>query len=464
MLTVESFWRDFLNLPLPHKQTPDTNYLLAYSGGCDSHVLLHLFASLKQTGVVKNVKAIHVNHQLHTNSDSWASHCFEQCKQYNIACDVVKVNIDKKHNKGLEAAARTARYAVFEQLVTKDTYLLTAQHADDQLETFLLQSLRGSGVKGLSSMPIYRQFGKGFLCRPLLSVNQQSIVSYAKKNALDWIDDPSNLNTDYDRNFLRHKITPVLKQRWPSVEQTFSRVTQYQAEAAELNDELAKIDLSALQTVQEDQELISIEALKNLSVSRQKNVLRFWISQVRKLTMPDHKHLMRILNEIIVASTDAQPRVAWHDTVVRRFQGNLYAQKDDSYTVLAPIESWMPEQVYSLKGIDGANVSQGESLVTHAEKGKGLSIEKVKDKKVSIRFRQGGEVCCPQGRGQHHHKLKNLFQEWQVEPWMRDKIPLVFVDEVLAQVVGYCVCEPFVAQANEPSYNIVVSNSSSNKG
>jgi len=452
MLTVDSFWQNFLTLPLPYKQVSDANYLIAYSGGCDSHVLLHLLSELKKSGKLVNVKAVHVNHQLHSESDQWAKHCVEQCEQYAIACDVFNVSINKQSNKGLEDAARTARYAILEECVTDNSYLLTAQHADDQVETFLLQSLRGGGVKGLASMPQIKPFSKGHLLRPLLHTRQEMITEYAKLNQLNWVDDPSNLNTDFDRNFLRKKVIPVLKQRWPSLDKTLSRLTQHQAEAAELIDALAEADLTMVQV---EPDLIAIDKLKSLTLIRQKNVLRYWIAQFKNLTIPDNKHLMRILNEVIVASKDSQPKVQWHDTVVRRFQGNLYAQKIDLVKTLKPIEQWNPEQVYNLLG-DSTHLSHAQKVVTTPSTGRGLSIEKLKNKKVSIRFRCGGEVCCPQGRGSQHHKLKNLFQEWQIAPWMRDQIPLIYVDDELAQVVGYCLCEPFAAEANEPSYDIVL--------
>lgn len=456
MLTVESFWSDFSK----HHQSPEQldtpsnqEYLLAYSGGCDSHVLLHLLSEFKRLKLISNVKAVHVNHQLHDDSNRWAAHCVQQCENYSIPCDVINVNVDKNSGLGLEATARTARYEALKMLVNKGQYLLTAQHSDDQVETFLLQSLRGGGVKGLSSMPIIKPFSKGFLYRPLLHVSQLNVSEYAATNKLNWVDDPSNEDTEFDRNFLRKNIIPVLKQRWPSLNKTFHRITQHQAEAANLIDELAVIDLAL---VQADEKLISIEKLNTLSINRQKNVLRFWIENQNKLTMPDSTHLMRILNEVVVAAEDSQPSVAWSDTVIRRFQGKLYAEKYTNLPLLKTVKHWNPEQVYDLYATEN-NISHAEQLKTSETIGKGLSVTKLLNKNVSIRFRDGGEVCCPQGRGPHQHKLKKLLQEWEVPPWQRDSIPLVYVDDILAQVVGYCLCEPFAACSDEPAYQIVLS-------
>ncbi len=443
MLTVESFWRDLFKLHSSYKQA-DAHYLLAYSGGLDSHVLLHLLVELKKLKHINNLSVVHINHQIHADSSQWAEHCMQQCEQYKLHCDVIKVLVDKDSGLGLEAAARQARYTAFKTLVTDKTFLLTAQHADDQVETFLLQSLRGGGVKGLAAMPAIKPFAKGYLSRPLLLVPQQEIVDYAKQYNLSWVDDPSNVDTKFDRNYLRQHVVPVLKKRWPSINKIFSRVTQHQAENKKLIAELAQMDLQQLEAVNNT---LSISCLRVFSEHRQKNVLRYWLHNVNDLSMPDAMHLNRILNEVLSAAADSQPQVCWGDAIIRRYQDKLYADKADQQDSNMSVESlkWEPEKSYIF------NLQQ---LVTEEHLGKGLGVKYLQSKNVTIRFRQGGEVCRPQGRGPHQHKLKKLFQEWQVPPWQRNAVPLVYVDDVLAQVVGYCVCEPFVAAPDEPGYLI----------
>ncbi len=442
MLTVESFWRDLFKLHSHYKQA-GAHYLLAYSGGIDSRVLLHLLVELKKLKHISNLSVVHINHQLHADSSQWAEHCVQQCQQYQLQCDVIDVAVDKNSGSGLEAAARQARYTAFKSLLTDKTFLLTAQHADDQVETFLLQSLRGGGVNGLAAMPAIKPFAKGYLSRPLLLVSQQDVVDYAKRNNLSWVDDPSNDNTNFDRNYLRQQVVPVLKQRWPSIHKTFARVTQHQAENKKLIAELAQLDLQQLEAVNNN---ISILHLRALSPHRQKNVLRYWLHNVNNLNMPDATHLMRILNEVLPAAEDSQPCVSWGNAIVRRYKDKLYADKVD-VDKLPEVENlnWAVEKRYSFGT---------KQLFTEQCEGKGLSIKQLQSKSVTIRFRQGGETCCPQGRGPHQHKLKKLFQEWQVPPWQRNSIPLIYVDGVLAQVVGYCVCEPFAVTENEPGYLI----------
>ncbi len=442
MLTVESFWHDLSKLHFPYKQV-DADYLLAYSGGIDSHVLLHLLVELKKRNHINNLSVVHINHQLYADSSQWVEHCVQQCQQYQLQCDVIDVVVDKNAASGLEAAARQARYSAFKTLVTDKTFLLTAQHADDQAETFLLQSLRGGGVSGLAAMPAIKPFAKGCLSRPLLLVSQQDIVDYAKRNNLSWLDDPSNNDTNFDRNYLRQQVVPVLKQRWPSLHKTFARVTQHQAENKKLITELAQLDLQQLDAANNT---LSILHLSALSPHRQKNVLRYWLHNINNLSMPDATHLMRILNEVLPAAEDTQPCVSWGNAIVRRYQNKLYADRVDvDMFPEAENLNWIAEKRYRF----GTKL-----LITEQCTGQGLSVRQLQSKSVTIRFRQGGETCCPQGRGPHQHKLKKLFQEWQVPPWQRNHIPLIYVDSVLAQVVGYCVCEPFAVKDEEPGYLI----------
>jgi len=446
MLSVESFWCDLSKITLPYKQT-DIHYLLAYSGGLDSHVLLHLLVQLKKLKHINDFSVVHVNHQLHADSSQWAEHCVQQCRQYKVDCNIIKVTVNKNSGVGLEAAARQARYAAFESLVTDKTLLLTAQHADDQIETFLLQSLRGSGVKGLAAMPAIKSFTQGYLCRPLLSSTQQEIADYALKNNLKWIDDPSNKNTKFDRNYLRHEVIPALKKRWPAIHKTFLRVTQYQAENKKLVEELAQIDLLQLQKYEKEinNNQLSISGLQTLSLHRKKNVLRYWLHNKNNLSMPDSTHLMRILNEVLTAAEDAEPCVSWSDAIVRRYNNYLYADSLITKEDFIETINWKSNEVFNVNS---------KQLVTEELLGQGLSAKKLQSQNVTIRFRQGGEVCRPLGRGEHQHKLKKLFQEWQVPPWQRNTIPLLYVDDVLAQVVGYCLCEPFAAMPDELGYCI----------
>lgn len=419
---------------------------VAYSGGCDSHVLLHALVALRPQ-ISPEIKAIHINHGLSPLANEWEEHCRLTCEKLDVPYVAISVNARAKKSSP-EEAARHARYAEWKKLLKINEVLLLAHHQDDQAETLLIQLMRGAGVKGLASMPAQQAFADGLLSRPLLGFLREELYCYALDNNLHWIDDPSNFDTDFDRNFLRHDIIPLLETRWPGLKKTLSRTASHQAEASDLLNGLAEQDWQQVQSGEQ----IKISALAQLNVQRQRNLLRYWIGQVRKLALPDTVHLHRIINEVLTAAEDAKPEVTWSGGEVRRYQGLLYAQTKTSEIDEKLTLRWPNiEQALALP-------LSNMNLVSTASMGEGLSQGKLKNREYSIRFRQGGETCRPAGRGQTH-QLKKLFQEWQIPPWRRGQIPLFFVDNELAAVVGYCLCEPFAAASGEPGYVIELKDS-----
>jgi len=416
---------------------------VAYSGGCDSHVLLHSLVALRSE-ITAEIKAIHINHGLSPLANEWDEHCRKICTALSVPYLAISVNAKAKDTSP-EEAARHARYAEWKALLNKDEVILLAHHQDDQAETVLIQLLRGSGVKGLAAMPAQQNFSQGLLCRPFLGFLREEIVSYAVANNLNWIDDPSNFDTDFDRNFLRHDVVPLLETRWPSLKKTLSRTASHQAEANQLLTELAFQDWHHVHSNHH----IKISSLLKLSQQRQRNVLRYWIADVCELLLPNTVQLQRVLDEVITAAEDANPEVFWRGGEIRRYQGLLYAQekrvKPENTTTLLLL--W-PDLATPLK----LN-SEGLKLTARSSKGAGLSQNKLKNAEISVKFRQGGESCRPHGRGQTH-QLKKLFQEWQVPPWKRASVPLIYVNGELASVVGYCRCEPFAAAEDEASWII----------
>lgn len=414
---------------------------VAYSGGCDSHVLLHSLVKLRSE-ITPEIKAIHINHGLSPFANEWEEHCRKTCEALNIQYVAIKVNAKAKGSSP-EEAARHARYAEWKKLLNKNEVLLLAHHQDDQAETVLIQLLRGSGVKGLAAMPAKQNFSQGLLCRPMLGFLREEIVSYAVDHGLNWIDDPSNFDTDYDRNFLRHDVVPLLETRWPALKKTLSRTASHQADANQLLTELAFQDWHHIH----DNNQIKVSELVKLSDKRQRNVLRYWIADICELILPDTVHLQRILDEVLTAAEDAKPEVIWRGGEVRRYQGMLYAQEKLIESTHRLILKWENLETSIEINTNGLKIS-AKPLI-----GKGLSQEKLKNRKISIRTRQGGETCRPFGRGQTH-QLKKLFQEWKVPPWERATVPLIYVDDELAQVLGYCCSESFAAVENEPGWFI----------
>jgi len=418
-------------------------YWVAYSGGCDSHVLLHALHTLSQLKPTNfNIAAIHVDHGLQASAKMWANHCKHVCADLKIKFKLIKVNAKAESGQSPEAAARDARYKAIAEFITENDILLVAHHQDDQAETLLLQLLRGSGPRGLSAMPKGKFLGKNRVLRPFLMISQKIILEYADQNKLKWIEDPSNTEIRFDRNRIRHEVLPVLKKRWPSLSETLSRVTHYQAEAAACLHELAELDLLNIKSSR-DEDGISITKLTLLSSARQKNVCRYWIEQ-NSLDAIDSTHLNRIFNEVIPAAIDSQPMVEWLNTRVCRYRGILYVLAIEKLDKSAVSQNWQIANAIELAQ---------QRLVSQQTVGDGIKQSLIPDGIVKICFRQGGERCQPKGRA-NHHSLKKLFQEWAVPPWMRSQIPLIYIGNELVQIVGYCLCEPYAAGPNDPGISI----------
>lgn len=420
------------------KNHPDTHrYWVAYSGGLDSHCLLHALAGLRTELHGMSIDAVHVHHGLSPYADSWVEHCERVCKDLNISLHVFHVNAQPVAGESPEAIARSARYQVLSNLVGEGERLLVAHHQDDQAETLLIQLLRGSGVAGMSAMPSIVSFSKGYLHRPLLGFSRADLLVYAQQHKLHWIEDESNTSTAYDRNYLRHQITPLLKQRWPSFNATLSRSAAHCAEATELLNELAEQDMASV--VDEESGGVRISSLHKLSNARQNNLIRAWIKH-QGLPVPDHRHLARIQNELIPAAIDATPLVAWKGAELRRYRDWIFA--------MAPLPShdvklttpWQPRFPLTLQSIQ-------QTLIATPVIGQGVKASLLNESLI-IRFRRGGEHIRPAGRNSRH-ELKKLLQEAGVPPWQRDRIPLLYRGEDLVAVIGFWVCEGYQARAGE---------------
>lgn len=290
--------------------------VVAFSGGPDSAVLLHLLRGLQP------LRALHVDHGLHPDSGAWAAHCRRQCQTWGVPLTVLHVAIDPRDPAGPEAAARRARYAALQAALAPGDVLLTAHHAEDQAETFLLQALRGAGPAGLAGMPAVKTFGPGQLARPLLGVTRAALRAYAEAQRLDWLEDPANANPDLNRSYLRHSLWPVLVERWPAAAATLGRAAGWAAEAAELQRVLAEIDLAAC--VRGAGEALNTAQLQQLSPARQRNLLRHWLHGLG-LPAPSAAQMAQILDSCLAARADARPLVRWPGAELRREGAHLRA-------------------------------------------------------------------------------------------------------------------------------------------
>lgn len=419
---------------------PAVRYVVAFSGGIDSSVLLHLLCEA-QRDLPGRLLAAHVNHGISPRGGEWAEHCAEICSRLRVPLVQLRIDARPAGGSSPEERARELRYEILGQQLGPDEMLLTAHHGDDQAETLLLQLCRGAGPAGLAAMPALRRFGLGWHGRPLLSFLRSQVEQYAHDHALTWIDDDSNLDRRFDRNFLRQEIMPRLRSRWPSVATTLSRAARHQAAAAQLLREIARSDLELAREAGSG--TLRVDVLASLDTERRENLLRYWITS-RKLPLPDSDQLSRIWSEVICARADATPCVTWPGAEIRRHRGWLYG--------LSSSPDHDPES-RSIWHMDEPMVTTLGELRAVRTQGRGIRASSCDTGVVEVRFRAGGEKLRMPGAS-HRRTLKALFQEAGVPPWLRDRIPLVYVDGRIAAVAGYWLDADFAAGPGEAGWDI----------
>lgn len=401
------------------------NWVVSYSGGKDSHVLLHALSLLRNTlDKPFSLRAVHINHQINPYADFWADHCQKIAKDLNVDCKVFKVDLNLQKGESLEAKARTARYDVIKQDLNSNDILLTAHTQDDQAETLLLQLLRGAGVQGLSAMGEVKALGASELYRPLLSITREEIDIACKTYNLTHIVDDSNDNLRFDRNYIRHEILPLLKTRFKGAVPSLARSASLCQEATFLQKEQSQADFQSI--VGSELSKIKISMLKNLSFERQKAVVRYWINK-NGHSYPSKSKLEDIIHQMNYARIDATPSIEWGNTIVRAYKANWYINSKQS--------SSQKNYEFSL-----------EKAI-----GQGYRVESILDEsKLTIKYRQGGERCKPAGQ-LFSKSLKKWFQIFNVPVWVRDSVPLVYYQEILIGAVGYFICEGWqVLDSKEP--------------
>ncbi len=421
--------------------TTKKQFCIAYSGGVDSHVLLHLMATLASDDPSYKIRAIHINHGISAHAVQWQTHCEGVCRQLGVSYSSYNVHVKKTPGESLEALARYSRYLALADNIEPNECLLTAHNADDQAETLLLQLFRGAGVSGLASMPKTKSFAGTEHLRPLLTNSRDEIEAYASAYKLRWVEDDSNADQSLDRNYLRKTILPLIKQRWPKSLRTINRSASNCGDAASVIEELAKNDLSTMVT---QDHALDINKLLELTELRQHNALRYWI-KVRGFGLPNKKHLAQIYKTVINARDDAMPFVEWNGEQIRRYQNSLYLMHQSKS------DSTQHKIIWNLKH-DLELPDQLGILKIEKTQGQGIDASML-GAELTVRFRQGGERICQAGR-KETHSVKKLFQQWSIPPWLRDKVPLLYSNDQLIAIVGYCVAEKFKAGQSTPGLMI----------
>ena len=436
---------------------PHTRHLIVgYSGGLDSHVLLHLLATNRACWPGRTLAAVYVDHGLQTASVRWGEHCARTCHELDIPFRVLRIDAQPLPGESPEAAARRTRYAALAAALEPDAALLTAHHRDDQAETLLLQLLRGAGPHGLAAMPTASRLGPNWLLRPLLEVDRADLLAHALEHGLRWIEDVSNADTDFDRNYLRHRILPLLRERWPAVGRNLARSAQWCAETADWLDADADADLARVAAQRPD--ALHIPALRELGEPRQRNALRRWLRRLG-LPVPDSQQLRHILHDALTAARDRQPCIRWPGGEVRRYRDMLHALPPPPEHDARQTFIWRHEtNAYPPLDLPGLG-----TLRLRATFGEGLRAETLAGAALTIQFRQGGERFRPVGR-HHGQELKKLLQEAGIPPWERDRLPLIYLPSTptlphegggnpsLLAVVGLGIAAEAAAGPGEPGF------------
>jgi len=413
---------------------------IALSGGLDSVVLLEVINELAGSlGLA--VSALHVNHGLHEQAAQWAQYCRQCCDRLGVALTVDQVTVSRHSGLGIEAAARAQRYAAFARV--RADYLALAHHLDDQVETFVMQLLRGAGTKGLSAMPVERPLGDHgpALLRPFLSLTRAQLAQYAAVHKVEWVEDASNAEQAFDRNFLRHAVLPVIEQRFPAYRTTVSRASRNLAEASELTEILGVQDLDELRI---NGGGLDLGKLRTWPLSRALNAVRCLLLQSGCAT-PGRDLLVEALRQAFEARQDARVRVDFGGFSLRRYRRGLFVVRN----LLVPPGwqgNWRGESELALPPGLGA-------LRFRRTTGCGLSARLLQDQHVRIAFRAGGEriaLAC----NRPHRDLKKLFQEAGMAPWQRERTPLLFSGTELALVPGLGIAGEFQAKPGDDSWDV----------
>jgi tRNA(Ile)-lysidine synthase len=425
------------------KHWPATpRWWIGLSGGLDSTVLLHLLVALREQHRLPPLVALHVNHQLNPGSSQWVAHCQRICQQLDVELVTRDVCVEAA-GEGPEAAARSARYSVFDEVLGAGELLLLAHHHDDQVETFFLRLLRGAGTLGLGGMPRQRSLGAASLLRPLLDRRRSELEAYARQQQLEWVEDDSNLDQSLDRNYLRHSVLPVLEQRWPayrgSIEQAMSAITAAEVEL----ERYLRPGLTAACGQYLGEPVLELAPFADMEADTFCRLLRLWITDLGGV-LPGRSKLQELVRQLRSAEPDSSPQLDCGDYCLQRYRDRLHYRIGAAQPIALP-EQLRPDQPVLVPGL-------GELVMRRCEQ-PGARAPAAGFWRLG--FRSGGERCHPCGR-QHSQSLKKLLQEYGVPPWQRQSVPLLYDGSELVAVGDLFLCQGHQSGPGEASYLLEV--------
>jgi tRNA(Ile)-lysidine synthase len=417
---------------------PAVRLCVALSGGVDSVTLLYACHRIRASRPSMTLRAIHVNHGLQPIAGEWPAHCRSVCARLGVPLEIVELGFSPPPGASVEAAARDARYEALRSRLEPGEALLTAHQQDDQLETVLLQLFRGAGVAGLAAMPESAAFGRGTHLRPLLDVSRAVIDAYAQVMGLECVEDPMNRSERFDRGLLRREVTPLLRARWPSVARSVARSARHAANAQQLLDQLAEID--AAKAIHDGR--LQAARVQDLPRARQANLLRWWIRR-SGLGLPSEARLGALLDDLLPARPGAQPVVTWPSGEVRRHRGWLYAMRPLGAAGAGP---W-PFVTGQATAIPGVGTLELVPAI-----GAGFSAPRFPGP-FELALRRGGERFRPQGSASEKSVTRWL-REAGTEPWLRDRMPLVYSEGSLLAVGDVWIAAGAAAEPDEAGLQV----------
>jgi tRNA(Ile)-lysidine synthase len=413
-----------------------TGFAVAFSGGLDSTLLLNALARL---ALELPVRALHVDHGLSAESQDWEAACRRAAAALGVPYASTRIDVPRDSGLGLEAAAREERYRVLRGMMSVGEILLTAHHADDQLETVILRMLRGAGTRGLRGIVELAPFGRGQLGRPLLAFGKHQLREQARLWGLDWIDDPANESLAHDRNYLRHRVVPTLEERWPAAPRMAQRLTEQMADAEEILETMALQDASALASA----DRVTADELTKLSPGRQRNLLRHLV-RIAGLAIPSALKLEELRDGVLASAWDARTHIRWPGGEARFYRGALH--------LLAPLTPASGPDFRVRVGRTRPWSGPEGQLGFVPSGGEGLPQSWL-DEGFELRFRAGGERFAPLP-GARSIALKRWLHDARIVPWMRGRLPLLYRQGQLVAVADLSLDAAVRDAPNEPRWRV----------
>ncbi|WP_116632130.1 tRNA lysidine(34) synthetase TilS [Pasteurella langaaensis] len=412
-------------------------YLIAFSGGLDSTALLSLFAKSRENRPHLQLRAIHIHHGLSPNADKWQQHCEQICAQLNIPLITKKVHINKKN--GIEQGAREARYQGILETRLADEIVATAHHLQDQTETFFLALKRGSGVKGLGAMQTESELFAMPIFRPLLNYTKDELETFVRAENLTWVEDESNGDSRYDRNFLRNQVLPLLRQRWAHFDDMVTMAAQHCYNQQQLVNELLNDEFK--QNYDETDRTFNISKFEQYSVHKQYALLRMWLAELG-LPMLGELPLSIIVQNVILAKSDANPQYQLQGKMIRRYQHKLYLTPQFADVSHFQAELKIGEPLLLPDGLGTLELlktSQNLTALWHY-RDENCAQEfrshlPFTEEKIRVGFGYSGKVKVKEQ--DLNREIKKVWQKLNVPTWQRNRIPLIFYGNTLKSAVGF---------------------------